>query len=310
MLDKDKTIHKNQKLKRVVIKEEMVAVTGNAINALILNQMVYWTEILNKADQETQKEIEQYKKIGMDHKVEKLEAQLRNGWFWKSAKELSDELMDISSRATIDRKLRELVDAGFLETKKNEENKFDKKNHYKVNIDFLRRELKKLGYALEGYAIPDDEPETPESSNAQNEQSEETLILSNAQNEQSGDQYEHSDAPGEQTYTEITSEITSETTFKDLVNKEIQNFCNDHYTEFANTRWTKKQWLTIVKKFADEFIENKKYKEVPKEKWGGYVYSSLKTIAYKHDLKHEKVEGFRKWKSEYLNQEDYEEMPY
>ncbi|USK72644.1 hypothetical protein [Peribacillus asahii] len=51
----------SQKLKRVVLKEEMVAVTGNAVSGLILNQMVYWTEILNASDQEILKDIENNK---------------------------------------------------------------------------------------------------------------------------------------------------------------------------------------------------------------------------------------------------------
>lgn len=32
------------KLKRVVIKEELVALTGDAISALVLNQFIYWSE--------------------------------------------------------------------------------------------------------------------------------------------------------------------------------------------------------------------------------------------------------------------------
>lgn len=208
----------SKKLLRVVLKEEMVAVTGNAISAIVLNQMVYWTEILNKSDEEIRKEITEYQKLGLAHKVEKLEKQLRNGWFWKTAQELSEELMGVSSRATIDRKLKELVDANFLEKKKNENNKMDKKNHFRVDLDFLRNELKKHGYTLEGYAIPEDAndkseekgEEIPQPPIAQNEQS-------NAYNEQSNAQNEQSNAHSEQTYTEITTEITSETTYRESI---------------------------------------------------------------------------------------------
>lgn len=214
----------SNKLKRVVLKEEMVAVTGGAVSGLILNQMVYWTEILNSSDQELQKQIEEFQKLGLEHKVRGLEKQLRNGWFWKSAQELSEELMGISSRGTIDRKLKELCSANFIETRKNPNNKMDKTNHYRVNMGFLRQELKKLGYTLDGYAIPEDEKskdknvaETLIPPIAQNEQS-------NAHNEQWNAQNKQSTAHSEQTIPEITSETSSKTTSRESIYRnEIEN---------------------------------------------------------------------------------------
>lgn len=208
----------SRKLNRVVLKEEMVAVTGNAIKALVLNQMIYWTEILNKADQETQKEIDEYIKLGMTDKVDNLKEKLREGWFWKSSEELADELMGIASRATVNRHLNELVEQKFI-LKRKSPKKWDKTNHYKVDIDFVREQLKILNYALEGYAIPEDKedkkvPESPSLPNAQNEQS-------NVQNEQSSDQNEQSNAHSEQTIPEITSESTTESTSKTNLNQNL-----------------------------------------------------------------------------------------
>jgi hypothetical protein len=39
-----------RKLKRVVIKEELVALTGDIIEAIILNQFLYWSERVEDFD--------------------------------------------------------------------------------------------------------------------------------------------------------------------------------------------------------------------------------------------------------------------
>ena len=52
------------KLKRAVIKEELIAITGNFIEAVILNQMIYWSERINDFDnfiREKRKEWDLYK---------------------------------------------------------------------------------------------------------------------------------------------------------------------------------------------------------------------------------------------------------
>ncbi|USK72645.1 hypothetical protein [Peribacillus asahii] len=138
--------------------------------------------------------------------------------------------MNIASRGTVDRKLKELVADKFLEVRKNPKNKMDKTNHYRVDLNFLRQELKKLGYTLEGYAIPENEQEqeseeSPSQRIAQNEQSEETLIPPIAQNEQSNAQNEQSITHCEQTIPEITSEISNQqiTSKESIIQEEIKN---------------------------------------------------------------------------------------
>jgi DNA-binding MarR family transcriptional regulator len=141
-----------RKLRRVVIKEELVALTGDPIKAIILNQALYWTEIIYEADQDKIQQIESLKKIGESERAGKMTRELRHGWFWKSAEELTEEIM-ISTRATVDRKLRELVKEGYIMSRKNPTNKMDRTNHYRANIEFIQSELEKLGYALEGYPL-------------------------------------------------------------------------------------------------------------------------------------------------------------
>lgn len=102
----------------------------------------------------------------------------------------------------------------------------------------------------------------------------------------------------------INKELTSEE-FKTC----LTNFCNDFYTEFAPTRWNKKQWNTLIETFVNETISEGRYINVPKDKIQGYAYQSLKNIVYKYDLKNGRIE--RKFPMfNWLESDTDEEMPY
>ncbi|MGD6962737.1 hypothetical protein ACQCVB_11080 [Fictibacillus phosphorivorans] len=82
-----------------------------------------------------------------------------------------------------------------------------------------------------------------------------------------------------------------------LINKDINNFKSlmmnsfeNHYNEFAVGRWSKKDYFTIADQFINEVINDNRYLEIPEEKIEGYVYQSLKNIAYKSDFKHGKID--------------------
>jgi hypothetical protein len=93
------------------------------------------------------------------------------------------------------------------------------------------------------------------------------------------------------------NDLQMENTIKDeILNKQekILNHANEFYSEFANGRWDKKQWFTIVNKLAFEIIES----GVEIKDYEAYTYGCLKQIAYKHDLKHGKAilsENFFNW---------------
>lgn len=84
-----------------------------------------------------------------------------------------------------------------------------------------------------------------------------------------------------------------------LINKELTanefrisliNSCNDFYTEFAPSRWNKKEWNTLIESFVSETISEGRYINVPADKIKGYAYQSLKNMAHKYDLKYGKKE--------------------
>lgn len=137
-----------EKLKRVVIKEELVALTGDHIKAILLNQFIYWSQRVQDFDKYIQEEKQRAEQNG-DH----LNIDPNNGWIYKKAEELSDEVMLGASPATIGRHLKVLVENGWLEQRQNPKYKWDQTKQYRVNLSKIVVDLLKLGYILQDYKV-------------------------------------------------------------------------------------------------------------------------------------------------------------
>lgn len=135
------------KLKRVVIKEEMVALTGDWLSALILNQFLYWSERVRDFDKFIKEE-----KARANDEV-KIEIELQHGWIYKTADELGSELMVGVSSSTIRRRIKELVSAGWLNERRNPIYKWDRTLQYRPDIRKITLDLQAIGYALAGYPL-------------------------------------------------------------------------------------------------------------------------------------------------------------
>lgn len=133
----------DKKLKRAVIKEELVVLTGDCLKAVVLNQFIYWSERTRDFDAF----IEEEKKRNPETVVN-----LTHGWIYKSAKELSDEVM-IGSHDTVARKLAELVKDGWIKRRNNPNYTWDRTYQYRPAIREIQVALQELGYALEGYPL-------------------------------------------------------------------------------------------------------------------------------------------------------------
>lgn len=103
-----------KRLKRVVIKEEFVALTGSVEKAVILNQLIYWSERIRDFDKFITEENARKEK----HGIEEIE-DLCHGWIYKTSQELSEETMLGKSPQTIRRHLDELVEKGWIQARKN-----------------------------------------------------------------------------------------------------------------------------------------------------------------------------------------------
>lgn len=151
-----------RKLKRVIIKEEFVALTGDVIKAVILNQFVYWSERVADVDRFLVEERERaLKYAGEDINVEP-----QNGWIYKKAEDLSEETMLGLAKSNIRTHIKALVEAGWLMERRNPKYAWDRTLQYRVDFVKLRDDLQKIGYDLDGYIfdeVPSSESIPPSS---------------------------------------------------------------------------------------------------------------------------------------------------
>ncbi len=135
-----------EKLKRVVIKEELVELTGDFKYALILNQFIYWTERRRDFDKFIEEEKKRARSEGRELNISKT-----GGWVYKTSDDLADELMLGKSKPTLSRYVKKLEEMGYLESRQNPEYSWDKTKQYRVDLIKVNRDLLELGYHLEGY---------------------------------------------------------------------------------------------------------------------------------------------------------------
>lgn len=186
----------SRETKVAVIREEFVALTKDPMTAIVLNQLVYWTERVKDFDFFLAEE----KTINPGCNVHP-----RHGWIYKSAEELSEETMIQVSQTTMRRYLQSLISAGWIDKRSNAENKWDKTVQYRVNLRKLQEDLAVLGYALPGKSLSIHSFQKSESflSDVSNG-------VSNVQNGASNVQNGASNVQNERSISETTSEIKEE----------------------------------------------------------------------------------------------------
>lgn len=155
VMDGSNELGRNQQerpLMRAVIKEELYTLLHrDHVKALILNQMLYWSERMQDFDRFITEERERAKED-----IETVQINLTYGWIFKKAEELSVEIMVDLSKSSMMRHIKDLVDVGYLDQRRNPKNKMDKTYQYRVNIRKIQEDLLCMGLALEGYRIPVD----------------------------------------------------------------------------------------------------------------------------------------------------------
>ena len=134
-----------RKLIRIVIREELVVLTGSVNAAIVLGQIIYWSERVKDFDEFIKEENARSEKEGIGC------FDLQNGWIYKTAESLEKELLNFKSAKTIARILDNLVQKGWLSRRRNPKYKWDKTYQYRFNFMTVQRELADLGYVLDGY---------------------------------------------------------------------------------------------------------------------------------------------------------------
>lgn len=128
--------------KVVVIREEFIAITGDPLIAAVLNQLVYWSQRVSNVDLFMEEEKASPPKEG---------SSLQYGWFYKTSSELIEETMLCVTPVTLRRYLNFLEECGWIETRTNPQNKWDRTTQYRVNLRKLSSDLQGEGYALPGF---------------------------------------------------------------------------------------------------------------------------------------------------------------
>ncbi|MFD1032925.1 hypothetical protein [Metaplanococcus flavidus] len=199
----------NKILKRAVIKEELVKLTGNFSLAVTLNQLLYWSLKVKDKEKYIREEVDQNARTEKDKQY---------GWIYKTSEELSQEIM-LGSQTSVRRYLKELVKYEFIFERRNPnpKYKYDKTYQYRVNLNKIRTDLKNIGYELSDFEHYYTEKEYANKAQEQNKNSinknEHTSIHSAYTADQS-----------EAAIPEITSNNTSKNISRDLIDeKDIKN---------------------------------------------------------------------------------------
>lgn len=221
-----------EKLKKAVIREELLALTQDWGKAIILDKVIWWTGIVYDMERSDRERIEEMKKIDSE-KAAEFESKLRDGWFYKTVEEFESEIFGVQSSKTINRKLNELILQKYVladKTGSRNQTKYDRKTWYRANIELIQKDLLQLGYPLEGYKLPEhllqsisqnekceettseaqqeEVEESPESPISQNKKWKSQNKKSISQSEESKSQIEISNSQNEMTITDTTTYTT------------------------------------------------------------------------------------------------------
>jgi len=137
---------------KCVLRSELVALMkANGIKsnyhepALILSQALYWSERVNDVADMLE---EERKREGS----ECLPTDCQHGWIYKSAETWIEETMLGISVMTMRRHLLALEQFGYLMSRANPKNKWDRMLQYRINIIKIMQDLESIGLILNGYS--------------------------------------------------------------------------------------------------------------------------------------------------------------
>lgn len=138
-----KTLSSEKKKPRLIlIREELITLTGDPRTAAILGQFLYWCQRVPDFDLYMEEE----KKSSSNCKV------FQHGWFNKTTHEFMEETMLCGSIMTFHRYLNFLVDRGWIQSRIDPHNKWDRSTQYRVNLRKSCGDLREHGYNPPGFA--------------------------------------------------------------------------------------------------------------------------------------------------------------
>ncbi|MBP9777450.1 MAG: hypothetical protein KBD36_06395 [Alphaproteobacteria bacterium] len=123
----------------VVIRRELVNLTGDHFSAVVLNQLLYWTQRIKDFDLLLEEERNFHPECNVSP---------RHGWIYKTGYDLIEETMLGISHPTMRKYLKLLVDQGWIDERTPSVNKWNKTTQYRVNLRKLQKDLVERGDTL------------------------------------------------------------------------------------------------------------------------------------------------------------------
>lgn len=130
------------KLKRIVIKEEYVALLNCPKAAVILGQFMYWIDKRYDYKDFFIEEKENYlKDLQVTESID-----VKHGWIYKKSEELAEETLLCANATTIRRIITKIVEKGYLLERRNPKYRYDRTFQYRPNTNLILKDLNELGF--------------------------------------------------------------------------------------------------------------------------------------------------------------------
>ncbi len=143
----------------IMVREELVDLTGSPLTASILGKMLYWGQRAKDFDLYMAEE---------STDPPKCFSALRHGWFYKPNREIIEETLLRVTLVTFRRYMNFLRGRGWIQTRRNPANKLDPKIQYRVNLKKLCSDLQRKGHTFPGFDAYELYPHSEQNSSEQN----------------------------------------------------------------------------------------------------------------------------------------------
>lgn len=261
-----------RKIKKAVIREDLVVLTGSMEEAVILAQLIYWIKRM--------KDTEKYK-VEERRRLENDSADsFKHGWIYKKAEELADEVMLGVSANTIRKYLGMTVEKDYVKRRNNPRYKWDKTLQYRVNLVKIMLDLSSLGYPIDEYKRF--------LRSEKNDASSKQIVLPNVEK---GNSKLNDCAAIPEITTEITPKINSETSsLNEWIDDEISIYETNQFELISKT------YLSLSKNKQLSSNDEKAIKDVVGENWEthrviGWIKECFNNFKPKHKL--DNIRSFR-----------------
>jgi hypothetical protein len=126
------------------VREEFYKLTSDFFEALVLNQFNFY----QLATRDIDEFIEQENARSRVHDIRDGYIDPCNGWFWKSAEQLCEELMRPFKRTKAQEVIQSLIDRGWVMVRENPAKKWDRIKQYRLDLVKIVRDLQDLNLQI------------------------------------------------------------------------------------------------------------------------------------------------------------------